>query len=287
MQHPFATLSPEYTNWIAHARVTRPGPVQEGAKAVLAAMPRYIDAAAALGMPPQCAAFIGALDLRESNCNPRAALGQGDPWNERSVHVPAGFGPFKSWADACRFYLAREHINAITSPSAWTAEWLCFEGNGWNGFGPNAHERVPGYLFSCTAVYDTPRYGGVGLGGKYIADNEWSGTAVDVQPGIWPVIQAVLAVHREWSFPTANPTQQATTVPVVTAKPLPVGLHDAAALQAALNKLGCKPPLVVDGNLGRRTMAAVRAFQQANGLTVDGLAGPETWAKITAKLPAA
>jgi lysozyme family protein len=280
----FAALSPEYTAWIFHARVTRAAAVQEGAREVLAAMPRYIDAAAALGMPQQCAAFIGALDLRESNCNPRAALGQGDPWNERSVHVPAGFGPFKSWADACNFYLRREHIN---DPATWTAEWLCYKGNGWNGFGPNAHGRVPGYLFSCTAVYDTPRYGGAGLGGKYVADGAWSGDTVDSQPGIWPVIQAVLAVHTEWAFPTANPMQQPTTVPIVKANPPPVGLHDAAALQAALNKLGCKPPLVIDGNLGRRTMAAVRAFQQSAGLTVDGLAGPETWAKITAKLPAA
>jgi lysozyme family protein len=285
LQHPFAVLSPEYTAWIAHARVTRPGPVQEGAREVLAAMPRYIDAAAALGMPPQCAAFIGALDLRESNCNPRSALGQGDPWNERSVHVPAGFGPFKSWADAAQFYLRREHIN---DPATWTAEWLCFKGNGWNGFGPNDYGRVPGYLFACTAVYDTPRYGGVGLAGKYIHDgpNGWSGTTVDSQPGIWPVIQAVLAVHTEWSFPTANPTQQPTTVPPKP-QPLPEGLHDAAALQAALNKLGCQPPLVVDGNLGRHTMAAVRAFQQSAGIAVDGLAGPETWLKITAKLGAA
>jgi lysozyme family protein len=283
MQHPFTALSPEYTNWMAHARVTRPGPVQEGAKEVLAAMPRYIDAAAALGMPPQCAAFIGALDLRESNCNPNAALGQGDSWHEVSRHVPAGFGPFKSWADACNFYMRREHMN---DPAAWTWEWACYKGNGWNGFGPNGHGRVPGYLFSCTAVYDTPRYGGVGLGGKYVADNEWSGTTVDSQPGIIPVMQAVLAVHTEWSFATANPTQQPSTVPIVTANPPPVGLHDATVLQNDLNKLGCQPALVVDGNYGRATRAAARAFQQSAGIAADGLAGPETWAAITAKLAA-
>jgi lysozyme family protein len=279
MQHPFAVLSPEYTAWLAHARLTRPGPVQEGAREVLAAMPRYIDAAAALGMPPQSAAFIGALDLRESDCNPNAALGQGDPWRERSVHVPAGFGPFKSWADACNFYMRREHMN---DPATWTWEWVCFKGNGWNGFGPNDHGRVPGYLFSCTAVYDTPRYGGVGLAGKYVADGQWSDSTVDSQPGIIPVMQAALAVHTEWSLATANPTQQPATVPPAP-KPLPEGLRDAAALQAALNKLGCEPPLVVDGNLGRRTMAAVRAFQASAGIAVDGLAGNQTWAAIDAK----
>ena len=36
----------------------------------------------------------------------------------------------------------------------------------------------------------------------------------------------------------------------------------------------------VDGNFGRATEAAVKAFQTDSGLKVDGIIGPATWAKL-------
>jgi peptidoglycan hydrolase-like protein with peptidoglycan-binding domain len=46
-------------------------------------------------------------------------------------------------------------------------------------------------------------------------------------------------------------------------------------LQQALTKAGYDPG-PADGTFGRRTEAAVIAFQEANGLSVDGRVGPET-----------
>lgn len=50
-------------------------------------------------------------------------------------------------------------------------------------------------------------------------------------------------------------------------------------IQTALKNLGFDPG-GLDGEWGRRTIAAVKAFQQARGLDVDGIAGPQTLAAL-------
>ena len=50
-------------------------------------------------------------------------------------------------------------------------------------------------------------------------------------------------------------------------------------LQEALKVLGHNPG-PIDGVFGEQTEAAVRAFQQASGITVDGVVGTITWRNI-------
>jgi peptidoglycan hydrolase-like protein with peptidoglycan-binding domain len=50
-------------------------------------------------------------------------------------------------------------------------------------------------------------------------------------------------------------------------------------LQQALKDLGYDPG-AVDGQFGSRTEAAVRAFQSAKGIDVDGIVGDVTWLNI-------
>ena len=50
-------------------------------------------------------------------------------------------------------------------------------------------------------------------------------------------------------------------------------------LQDALNTLGHDPG-PIDGVFGTETEAAVRAFQQSKGITVDGIVGRVTWINI-------
>ena len=64
-------------------------------------------------------------------------------------------------------------------------------------------------------------------------------------------------------------------------------LPDTEWLQTSFNKLGADPQLKVDGDLGEKTQATVRAFQQLKGLPVTGVAGPDTIAAIQAALAAA
>ena len=54
---------------------------------------------------------------------------------------------------------------------------------------------------------------------------------------------------------------------------------EVVRLQQALVSKGAAN-IAADGDFGRGTQAAVMAFQAANGLTIDGVAGPETMAKL-------
>lgn len=54
-----------------------------------------------------------------------------------------------------------------------------------------------------------------------------------------------------------------------------------AKLQKDLNKTGIKPPLETDGIFGAATEKAVKSFQKANGLEVDGIWGKNSAAKMT------
>jgi hypothetical protein len=59
---------------------------------------------------------------------------------------------------------------------------------------------------------------------------------------------------------------------------------DVVRLQHLLNRLlHLKPPLQADGVFGPKTAQAVIAFQQQNGLTPDGIVGPQTWRVLDAK----
>lgn len=52
-----------------------------------------------------------------------------------------------------------------------------------------------------------------------------------------------------------------------------------AALQQRLTQLGFNPQ-GVDGVFGPDTLAAVKAFQASQGITVDGIVGPQTWGRL-------
>ena len=51
-------------------------------------------------------------------------------------------------------------------------------------------------------------------------------------------------------------------------------------LQQMLEDAGYSPG-AIDGDFGPKTEAAVRAYQEAYQLTIDGVVGPETWGQLT------
>ena len=56
---------------------------------------------------------------------------------------------------------------------------------------------------------------------------------------------------------------------------------DVKKLQESLNNHGYN--LVVDGQFGSKTQAAVRDYQSKNGLAVDGIVGANTWGSLNSK----
>src|SRR4051794_8314416 len=69
-----------------------------------------------------------------------------------------------------------------------------------------------------------------------------------------------------------------------TAMPQPllsVGASGSAVLELQRKLQSCGfNPNGLDGDFGPGTLAAVRAFQQAKGLSTDGVVGPNTWAAL-------
>ena len=59
-----------------------------------------------------------------------------------------------------------------------------------------------------------------------------------------------------------------------------VRMPNALEIQTALKKAGLFKGLV-DGKIGPETKEAVRKFQQANGITPDGVVGSRTWALLS------
>jgi len=56
-------------------------------------------------------------------------------------------------------------------------------------------------------------------------------------------------------------------------------------IQQALKNAGLYEG-AIDGSLGKKSKAAIKAFQEQNGLTADGKVGKKTWAKLSTYLNA-
>jgi putative chitinase len=83
---------------------------------------------------------------------------------------------------------------------------------------------------------------------------------------IWPIASGAAAPPPAWEAAEAD--------------------DNTRWLQQALNTLGVRPPLDVDGRYGPATTAAVKWFQSIASLKIDGIAGDVTRAAIRLRLAA-
>ena len=109
-------------------------------------------------------------------------------------------------------------------------------------------------------------------------------TPVEATPAATTATTTTDATTTETTPTVTTPATPPTSVPTEeTLRPGTKGSQSVATLQAALTSLGYAAG-TPDGSYGPSTVAAVTAFQTANGLPADGVAGPATLAAINTTL---
>jgi len=150
---------------------------------------RYIATEKATGVPWY---MIAVIHERESSQNWKTQLGQGDPLNRVSTHIPRGRGPFNTWEEGAYDALVTlKHFNKIID---WRLEKILYYLELYNGWGYHNHNVPSAYLWAGTTIY---------LRGKYVADGVWSATAADSQPGCAALIKCLMELD-----PTIKPKRE-------------------------------------------------------------------------------
>lgn len=205
-----ATLAADNTVRWAKAKLTRGPELASVAKRLVAAKARYQAVAASTGVPWF---FTAVAHERESSQSWTGSLAQGDPWNRKSTHVPAGRGPFSSWEAAA--------VDALVNCSPFAARNRDWSVGGtlallekYNGVG-YANKGLPSpYVWSGTDQYSR---------GKYVADGKFDPNVVDKQLGCAGLIMAMMQIDPSIQF-GARPVVVATAAgkPVIPPHPAAV-----------------------------------------------------------------
>lgn len=155
--------------------------------------------------------FIAVVHEREASQNWKTQLGQGDPLNRVSTHVPAGRGPFKTWEDGavdalvnCAPYAARNKDWSVGASLALLEKY--------NGLGYFRRGKPSPYIWAGTNQY---------IKGKYVADGVYDENAVDKQLGCAGLLKqmnvfntsTITPAHTTAGAVIAVGTAAATTTP--------------------------------------------------------------------------
>lgn len=289
--HPFPVLAAEYESWVAQMR---PRPecvalIDRVARRLTnpTALARLDHVRAATEIPIAVQATIGE---RECGFDFTKNWGQGDPLTAPSKNVPRGRPPLGAppndhfpvtWEFAALdAFTVCDKLNVITVP-AWNLPYACWKWEGYNGFGYRAHGIRTPYVVGGTNLQQP---------GKYVTDGQYDANHMDTQLGCLPIAKRMIELVPSLSFGAAIAMIEApSVVPAVLPVPLGVGgsLTGTKWIQSQANLiLNLRPPLDVDGSLGRKTRAAVRDMEKLFRLPEDGVIDDELCNAIDARLAA-
>jgi lysozyme family protein/peptidoglycan hydrolase-like protein with peptidoglycan-binding domain len=267
MANDFGSLRAEYAGlWQRmQIRPERMAEVNGIANRLIALKPRYQQVAAVTHVPW---GVIAALHYREASNDFKGVLHNGEPiigTGRLTRLVPANRGPFATWEESA--------IDALTMPphklqevDSWTIERACYEIERFNGFGyRNHHPEVKSpYLWSFSNNYSS---------GKYVADGQFSSSAVDKQCGTMPILKRMMELDASVRLDGA-PAGPVSPDVVAALQMGSVGA-EVQQLQTALAGLGF-PVGEIDGEFGPNTEAALKSFQMSRNLQPTGVADAAT-----------
>ena len=268
MANDFGSLRAEYADlWQRmQIRPERTGEVSAIANRLIALKPRYQQVSAATRVPW---GIIAALHCREASNDFNGVLHNGERiigTGRLTRLVPANRGPFATWEESA--------IDALTMPphklqevDSWTIERACYEIERFNGFGyRNHHPEVKSpYLWSFSSNYSS---------GKYVADGQFSSSAVDKQCGTMPILKRMMEVDASVRLDGAPAAPASRDLVVAALQTGSIG-PQVQQLQTALANLGF-PVGEIDGEFGPNTEAALKSFQISRNLQPTGVADAAT-----------
>jgi lysozyme family protein len=126
--------------------------------------------------------MTGALDYRESNLDPTTYLGNGDPLNRKTIHVPRNRGPFPSWSAGAIDSFEYQGFTKITQP--WTIALILYEEEDWNGEGYEEHDENSPYVWAGTNLEQE---------GEYPDDGVYDPTMWDRRLGTAALLKGLIA----------------------------------------------------------------------------------------------
>lgn len=124
--------------------------------------------------------LVAVLHQRESDADFSTYLGNGDPLNRPTRHVPKGRGPFPTWQAGAIDAIKLDGLNDVKD---WRLEKQLFWAERFNGTGYDQRGLPSPYVWGGTNIQKP---------GKYVADGRWSGSTWDGQPGVAPIIATLV-----------------------------------------------------------------------------------------------
>jgi lysozyme family protein len=177
----FSDLKDEYTAlWAEMAlRKAKLPEINAIVNKIVANKARYVAVQDSTSVPWYVIAAIHSL---EASSRFSRHLHNGDPLTAKTVHVPAGRPPGNppfTWEESAADALA---YDGITGNTDWSIERIAYIFENFNGWGYRRfHPEVKSpYLWSYSNHYTR---------GKYVADNQWSPTAISQQCGAMVIIR--------------------------------------------------------------------------------------------------